>query len=317
MADESIAAMCLPVTLAELRAGDLKRCFKCEMVKPLAAFSKDKTRGDGLQPKCKACHAIYKAKNAKRIAAKNAGMAPTVMDLYPSGTIVCDVCLDKKPLSEFKQYAIPHNTFRPSCNQCHFLRMEKHLASESARKLQWRVNNPDWCRNYDKQWVANNPDKVRAKARKCYHMHRAKRAAWSAAKRLANIESIREHERKCYALNAETIRARKRLSSALRRKIDPEPERAKGHRRRARAKGAPGTFTANDIRFLIETQRNRCALPWCRKSLRSGRHIDHIMPLMLGGSNNRCNLQLLCPGCNIQKSAKHPVDFARQNGMLV
>jgi hypothetical protein len=32
-----------------------KRCWKCETTKPVDAFSKDKSRQDGLQPTCKPC----------------------------------------------------------------------------------------------------------------------------------------------------------------------------------------------------------------------------------------------------------------------
>jgi cytochrome c553 len=52
------------VTLAELRASGLKRCFACKMAKPTSQFSKDKSRSDGLQPKCKACYSVYKASRA-------------------------------------------------------------------------------------------------------------------------------------------------------------------------------------------------------------------------------------------------------------
>jgi 5-methylcytosine-specific restriction endonuclease McrA len=85
--------------------------------------------------------------------------------------------------------------------------------------------------------------------------------------------------------------------------------------RRAREKGAAGNHTANDILFLLEKQRYKCAN--CSKSVRKMRHVDHIMPLAKGGSNDRKNLQILCPPCNLSKRAKHPIDWARENGRLL
>jgi 5-methylcytosine-specific restriction endonuclease McrA len=41
------------------------------------------------------------------------------------------------------------------------------------------------------------------------------------------------------------------------------------------------------------------------------------MPLFLGGSNWISNIQLLCPTCNLKKYKKHPVDWARENGLLL
>jgi 5-methylcytosine-specific restriction endonuclease McrA len=46
-------------------------------------------------------------------------------------------------------------------------------------------------------------------------------------------------------------------------------------------------------------------------------HIDHIMPLALGGSNTDDNIQLLRQRCNNQKCAKHPVDFMQSRGFLL
>lgn len=40
------------------------------------------------------------------------------------------------------------------------------------------------------------------------------------------------------------------------------------------------------------------------------------MPIARGGSNTDDNVQLLCPACNLKKSAKHPVDFMQERGFL-
>lgn len=55
----------------------------------------------------------------------------------------------------------------------------------------------------------------------------------------------------------------------------------------------------------------------CRVKLMGIFHRDHIIPLDLGGTNDIRNIQLLCPPCNGEKHAKHPIDWAQENGLLL
>lgn len=99
--------------------------------------------------------------------------------------------------------------------------------------------------------------------------------------------------------------------------IKNHPERARASIRATKAKrrGASGRYTEQDIARRLEQQRSKCA--WCRTSISKKFHIDHIIPIALGGTNDPKNLQLLCVSCNCRKCAKHPLDFARQEGRLL
>jgi len=85
--------------------------------------------------------------------------------------------------------------------------------------------------------------------------------------------------------------------------------------RRARKHAAGGTHTLADIEAIFEMQRGRCA--YCRKRLRSKRHVDHIIPISKGGSNGRRNLQLTCAHCNQTKSNRDPIAHAKELGRLI
>lgn len=54
-------------------------------------------------------------------------------------------------------------------------------------------------------------------------------------------------------------------------------------------------------------QDGRCI--YCACSLESSFHIDHIMPVIKGGSSDKSNLQLLCPTCNLSKGPKTHEEF--------
>lgn len=93
-------------------------------------------------------------------------------------------------------------------------------------------------------------------------------------------------------------------------KANPDKARTFNRRRRARRVGAEGNHTHEEVANLLIKQNNKCVA--CSISLDEGKHLDHIMPLALGGSNYIENLQWLCPFCNVTKSAKHPDVWAEE-----
>jgi 5-methylcytosine-specific restriction endonuclease McrA len=92
----------------------------------------------------------------------------------------------------------------------------------------------------------------------------------------------------------------------------PDKKRALDRTRKAAKKNAEGKHTAEDVRAIYDSQGGLCV--YCEVDLSEGYHVDHIMPLALGGSNWPDNLQCLCPTCNMSKGAKHPDDWHKEIG---
>ncbi len=102
--------------------------------------------------------------------------------------------------------------------------------------------------------------------------------------------------------------------SAKWRIAHPEIRRTYHQNRRARKRASGGVISPDLAERLFKLQRGKCAC--CKQPLGNDYHLDHIMPLALGGTNTDDNIQLLRAKCNLQKSAKHPIDYMRENGFL-
>lgn len=96
-----------------------------------------------------------------------------------------------------------------------------------------------------------------------------------------------------------------RVDSRKKRLTNPEKQVAYRQKRRAIKFAAGGSFTADDVKELYTKQNATCNGCECDLSI-SGYHVDHIMPLILMGSNSKENIQLLCPKCNLSKGGMTP-----------
>lgn len=161
----------------------------------------------------------------------------------------------------------------------------------------WLSANRDKMQTYQSQYGRDNAAAIiqRKAAHRALHpgAHALRSSAWYEANKEARTITITAWQ-----------------------KANPDKLMATKHNYRTKEK-AGGRHTSDDIAFLMKAQSGKCAHEWCRKDIRNKRHLDHIIPIALGGLNDRRNLQILCPTCNLKKSAKHPIDFAQQNGLLL
>lgn len=166
---------------------------------------------------------------------------------------------------------------------------QKHR-SENIEKIlsygaEWREANRESCRLYARNWQELNREKTRELARKY---------------RKNNPEKVKQGKIAWEQANPDKNKA----ISAKRTQ-----------NRRAKKLGNGGTLSKGIVQKLLNLQNGKCAC--CGKPLNNGYHLDHIMPLALGGKNSDNNVQLLAPICNWKKGSKHPDDWARENGKLL
>lgn len=69
------------------------------------------------------------------------------------------------------------------------------------------------------------------------------------------------------------------------------------------------------IRDLLEAQGRACG--YCDKVLVDGYHIDHIIPLRVGGTSRKENLCVTCPSCNFIAGSKEFQTFAAKKNYIL
>lgn len=158
---------------------------------------------------------------------------------------------------------------------------------------------------------AANPEKRKAVKAARYAANVDKEKARNAAWRAANPDKAKAIVEAWRAENHDKHKATKEAWQAA----NPEARRVMSQNRRARKKQSAGTISKGFSTKLFKLQKGKC--PCCKQLLGDDYHLDHKMPLALGGSNTDDNMQLLRAICNLQKNAKHPVEFMQSRGFLL
>lgn len=183
----------------------------------------------------------------------------------------------------------------------------KRRESRNKSVAKWTAANKDRVRAYQREWRrkwrAANPEKNRAIKQRSYLKHRDKnlkrmrdahrRAMADPTKRLeyrrqrkqwaeANPEKYRASIRNWHENNREYVRLWWKKHSALRR-----------HR--------VGTFTADQWFARVAFYGWRCAYCEC-ELMHKTLTIDHIIPIIQGGTNWASNLAPACRRCNVRKN---------------
>jgi 5-methylcytosine-specific restriction endonuclease McrA len=175
---------------------------------------------------------------------------------------------------------------------------------EGTRK--WAQLNLDRVREKNRNWYLSNLENLRESRRK-YREENASKIQEQNRKYQKNCaDKKRESNRKWQESNPEKVRAKHRRWT----KSNLDKIRIKCQNRRARIIAAGGTLSKDIVQRLFGQQNGKCAC--CKADLsKTGYHLDHIMPLALGGTNTDDNVQLLTPTCNLRKGAKHPHKWER------
>lgn len=201
---------------------------------------------------------------------------------------------------------------REKCVAAALLSRAKKPEEYRNKQREYRERCADKIKETSQKYRAENRDDLNAKTRQWQLDNQEKFRAYQDAYRIKNAGKEAERKRQWRKVNL----SREAAYCSQWAKDHPELRRINQQNRRARIRRSCGRLSSNLSQTLMALQKGRCA---CCKSILSKKrvHLDHIMPLAMGGSNEDENIQLLCPTCNLSKSAKHPIDFMQRKGFLL
>ncbi len=212
----------------------------------------------------------------------------------------CTKCGTEKPVYEYGKHTMGKGGLNPSCKSCCNKRTKEWAEANRHRKraasLEWNKNNPEKVIASKRKYLAS--DHGKAKEREYGKNYRAK----NSQKTVEYMKIYRQQPK------AKAYMARYRKDNLVQ-------HRANENKRRARKANAGGSHSAKDVEMLMELQRSMCV--YCKKDIRKSFHVDHIYPISSGGSNDKENIQLLCPLCNMRKHKADPIAFAQSQGALL
>lgn len=196
----------------------------------------------------------------------------------------CKVCGEVKSLDDFPAAKHASDGRRALCKPCYCLRVK----AETAR----------------------NREAINARRRAVYTARIEEMRERDRLRRLRQRDIIRERKRLAHLKNPEPMRTRalqwrrEHLEEARRKareyqKSNPGPQWARNATRRARVRNAP-VVEKVDRQAIIERDRSLCGV--CGQVVApKDIHLDHIVPLYLGGTHTADNLRVTHRLCNLSR----------------
>ena len=199
----------------------------------------------------------------------------------------CPDCGETKPISEWYKNKYNSDGYHGHCKECTRKRARKYAHAHNDIRRTWarqyREQNRDEINEYLRNWSKKNNEESKEIKKRYRESHREEL-------RLKNIEYSKKNKKKIKIKNK---RYRKTLIGKRNHLIGQ-------HRRRVKKLGNGGSFSNIEWERLCAKYDYKCLCCGRKKILT----VDHIIPVILGGSNSIDNIQPLCRSCNCKKSTK-------------
>jgi 5-methylcytosine-specific restriction endonuclease McrA len=196
-------------------------------------------------------------------------------------------------------------TINGRCCTCSTAAVAKAYMADPERVKRYAAQDPEYNKKAAeraRRWRAKNPEKHRATDKRQREKHRDKVLERTRSWRERNRDHVKKYQKSYEAARRDKAKVCARAARWF--KENPEKALAQCHKRRARVLGAEGFYTPEDIQKILADQNGLCVGINCGKDISKRFTIDHIIPLVRGGSNWPANLQLTCKSCNCKKGKR-------------
>tara|TARA_S200002703_G_scaffold39288_1_gene34432 strand:+ start:590 stop:1285 length:696 start_codon:yes stop_codon:yes gene_type:complete len=216
-------------------------------------------------------------------------------------TKTCTKCGIDKPLNDYHNRKDSKDGKKGQCKECSrnasraWIKENKERHRKNA--LTWTKANPERKRINDHKYRQKNREQLRDTSNAWHQANKERSLASNRAWHEANRERTRVNNRAWREANRERSRANARAWY----KENKERSLANVRARRARKAHA------------VPQRWKRSPCPdhlcyWCGTTLTpETTHIDHIMPISLGGQDTPNNTANTCAKCNLTKHNTHPL----------
>lgn len=212
----------------------------------------------------------------------------------------CRKCLINKEETSFYKSKANKDGLSSYCSDCSCL-LRKTWASKNKNKVaeankEYRERNKTRLLEYYRKWKTT--EKGQASRRDGKKKYKASGLGKEASSRRYRKYILTEKGKEAYK------RATLKWRSTEEYKIK---SRIAAKNRKAKLKQAEGSFLASDISVLLTYCSYKCE--YCAVPVSDSYHVDHIVPIVSGGSNYPQNLAIACPSCNLHKGKKPLASF--------
>jgi hypothetical protein len=262
---DKIIVLCKDATMDSIP--EKRICEKCGEEKLLEEFYLYNKEKGKRRKTCKKCFSDQSEKRREKYKKENEGKE---IDLNEKRA--CIYCKEEKPYSEFSKHISNKNGINNACKKC-----------ETKRTKEWREKENKHYTEYHKEYYQKNKEEQLEKHRKYYE---------------ENKEAIIEKAKTYYENNSDVVK--ENVKSYRKTKRGREVKRNSSAKRRA-------IITDKiDTDFLIQLKESteKCPLCGCLLSEEDGDekyHLDHIIPLNIGGSHSKENVRYICRKCNLTR----------------